>query len=309
MKRVMAIVMMLILLVPFFNVKAIEGNYYVYNKGNEVNFYTYEGDTTGSTTIILGDPGADSKYVKTLVLGVTAPSATPYAEAIDISNGDITIFKNTPGYTTLLNEINDKIKGAPYARNVADELSLITLDELIDVFGATADGDKYVIDVDKWGPTFSRIEVDLEGVPKNGIYTQTVVDDAKNVWVVKFPKNAAGDVTSITVEKQPVDSPETWGLIPVLFLDKTYDCVERENKEEYACYVCKSGDDKYIWTATTDERIGIDECDIVLDKTKSTCVESPSTGVEEYFLEFAIVVVICGVALIVLKKKDLFKSI
>lgn len=194
MKKIIAVLMMLLVVVPFISAKAIEGNYYVYGKGDEVNFYTYEGDTVGSRTIILSDEGANSQYVKTLVTGFMM--TTPYAELPEQS-ADITQFKNTLAYSNLKSELEGRLNGMPYARNLDEELSLITLDELIDVFGATQNGDTYTIDATKWGNVFRNIESS-----KEGMFTQTLADNNTKVWVVKFPKTDAGEVTSITVEKE-----------------------------------------------------------------------------------------------------------
>ena len=295
MKKIIAVLMMLLVVVPFISAKAIEGNYYVYGKGDEVNFYTYEGDTVGSRTIILSDEGANSQYVKTLVTGFMM--TTPYAELPEQS-ADITQFKNTLAYSNLKSELEGRLNGMPYARNLDEELSLITLDELIDVFGATQNGDTYTIDATKWGNVFRNIESS-----KEGMFTQTLADNNTKVWVVKFPKTDAGEVTSITVEKEDITS--TWTAVPVVYLDKTYDCVERENQENYACYTCEEND--YTWVEVGQQG---PSCTLVENvSSKAACVKSPQTGVEEYFVEFAIVVGICAVALVVIKRIDLFRSI
>ena len=53
-----------------------------------------------------------------------------------------------------------------------------------------------------------------------------------------------------------------------------------------------------------------ENCKLVEKVTaKSKCVKSPKTGVEEYIVEFIAVAGVCGVALVIAKRKDLFRSI
>lgn len=68
MKKIMSILALVLLVIPFTSVSAITGNYYVYSVGDEVNFYTSSNDTTGQSTIILKDEGAGSQYVRALAL-------------------------------------------------------------------------------------------------------------------------------------------------------------------------------------------------------------------------------------------------
>ena len=301
------------LVIPFTMAKAVNdpncnenGSCYEYKRGDEVNFYTHPGDSTGTRTIILEDLGKTDKYVKVWATGFSYDSSMPYCEAID---GDCTIFANTTAYKGggqlpgLLGSINMTAGGFSYAKPIEQEgnLQLITLNDLIDLFDATKDGDKYVIDVDKWGSTFVTFETQ-----KEGLYTQTVekVGNDYYVWVVKFPKNANREVTSITIERELTSSATTYALVPVVYLDKTYDCIDRDNIENYSCYSC---DDEYRWLSVGTQP---EACTLVEDVTKeSACVKSPKTGLEDYILEFVVIATVCGIALYLVKKKDLFRGI
>ena len=313
MKKIIAIITILMLVIPLAMVKAVNnpncnenGSCYVYSRGDEVNFYTHPEDTTGTRTIILEDLGATDKYVKVWATGFSYDHSLPYCEAID---GDCTVFTNTPAYKGggtapgLLGSINSTAAGFSYAKPIAEEgnLQLITLNDLIDLFGATKEGDKYTIDVAKWGSLMATFETQ-----KEGLYTQTVEQEGDNyyVWVMKFPKNENREVTSITIERELTSSATTYALIPVVYLDKTYDCIDRESQEDYSCYSC---DEEYRWLTTGTQP---ESCTLVEDITReSACVKSPKTGVEDYILEFVIITVICGTALYLIKKKDLFRGI
>lgn len=313
MKKIIAIITIMLLVIPLTIVKAvndpecdIHGACFEYKRGDEVNFYTHQGDTTGTRTIILEDLGKNDKYVKVWATGYSYDHSLPYCEAID---GDCTIFTNMPGYKGggtapgLLGSINANAAGFEYAKSIQEEgnLTLITLNDLIDLFGATKEGDKYTIDVATWGTLMASFETQ-----KEGLYTQTVEKEGDNyyVWVLKFPKNENREVTSITIERELASSATTYAYVPVVYLDKTYDCIDRENKEDYSCYSC---DDEYRWLTVGTQP---ESCTLVEDITReAACVKSPKTGVEDYILEFVIIASVCGVALYLVKKKDLYRGI
>lgn len=296
MKKLMALLSVFMLVIPFASVSAADKTWYTYTTGDEVNFYQYEGDSVGKTTIILSDEGQNSQYVKTLVVGFTTSNSQPYAEKVD---GDPTVFENTLAYKNLKDAVNAELFGMPNAKdiNVKGNLGLITLDELKTIFGATLSGDKYVISAEKWGHVF-----DIIAGSKSGMYTQTV--EGEDVWVVKFTKDDNDKITAINVEKEPVASGVTWELVPVVYLDKTYDCTEREVQSDYACYQCN---DDYVWSKVGSQA---ETCKLIekINK-KAECVKSPKTGLEDYIVEFLAVAGICGVALVVAKRKELFRGI
>ena len=94
MKKLMAILAAISLVIPFANAKAEEGitqcsvseSCFVYTVGDEVNFYRSEeerkqgGQNAGITSIILEDEGKGSQYVKVLALGMYGTS-TPYYDS------------------------------------------------------------------------------------------------------------------------------------------------------------------------------------------------------------------------------------
>ena len=294
MKKLMAILAAL-LVVPMV---ANADTWYTYTAGQEVNFYTHKDDEVGHTSIILSDEGGESQYVKAWFVGIAGrDTAEMYA---DTNLGQSTdAFEKTGAYKTLKSIVNENVAGfADHAKDIdeAGNLGLITLEELKTVFEAKADGENYTIDVEKYGAVFSKIVTS-----GNVVATQTVEGD--NVWAIELDRNDDLTVKAITVKKVPVT---TVGLVvvPVVYVDKTYDCTEREIKNTYACYVCG---EEYSWAKIGEQA---KECKLVEKVTsKSKCVKSPKTGIEEYVLEFVAVAGVCGIALVIAKRKDLFRSI
>lgn len=296
MKKLMAILAAL-LLVP---TMAFADTWYTYTAGQEVNFYTHKDDETGKTSIILSDEGGESQYAKAWFVGIQGTAMYEYYDVNLHEEGtDSTVLENTDIYKELSSLVNDNVFGfADHAKDISEKgnLGLITLEELKTVFEAKADGENYTIDVEKYGSVFEKIVTS-----KTQIATSTVEGD--NVWVVEMTRDADLKVTALTVKKVPVT---TTGLVmvPVVYVDKTYDCTEREIKNTYACYQCG---EEYSWAKIGEQA---DECKLVENvTTKSKCVKSPKTGIEEYILEFVAVAGVCGVALVIAKRKDLFRSI
>lgn len=300
MKRLMAFLMILMLVMPFAGVNAenADSDWHVYGPGEEVNFYMYEGDDVGVTTIILSDEGSTAQYAKVLVTGFSTNSSDSYADTV--LGESATPFEKTGAYKTLLSAINDRAQGFPYALDLANNLHLITLDELKTVFGATLEEDVYKIDVEKYGKAFEAYHGS-----KEGFFTETVEGD--EVWVVKFTYDGEHNITDITVEKEPITS-NAYDLVPVVYFDKTYDCTERESGNEedkdYACYSC---DNDYTWTVVGEQA---DNCTLVETiNAKADCVKNPETGLEDYIVEFLVIAGICVGALIIVKRKELFRGV
>lgn len=296
MKKLMVILAAL-LLVP---TMAFADTWYTYTAGQEVNFYTHKDDETGKTSIILSDEGGESQYVKAWFVGIQGTAMYEYYDVnLHEPGTDSTVLENTDIYKELTTLVEDNVFGfADHAKDISEKgnLGLITLAELKTVFEAKADGENYTIDVEKYGSVFEKIVTS-----KTQIATSTVEGD--NVWVVEMTRDADLKVTALTVKKVPVT---TTGLVmvPVVYVDKTYDCTEREIKNTYACYQCG---EEYSWAKIGEQA---DECKLVENvTTKSKCVKSPKTGIEEYILEFVAVAGVCGVALVIAKRKDLFRSI
>lgn len=294
MKKLMAFLTMAMFVVPM----VANAAHPTYQPGEEVNFFYYEGDEEGVTTTVLSDEGDASEWVKVLITGFKTSTSQPYAEPkVD---GDATVFKNTLAYKNLLNAINTQAAGFSKARSL-DELSLITLDELKTVFGATAseDGTTYTIDATKWAKAFEVLEV---GSHKDGLYTQTVEND--EVWIVKFTRDTDEKITAITVEKEPVETAVNYAIVPVLYFNKADDCQGRDTAKDYACYSC---DDEYTWTKIGSQA---ETCKLVEKvNAKSECVKNPKTGVKEYIVEFGIIAGVCAIALAVVKRKELFRGV
>ena len=130
-------------------------------------------------------------------------------------------------------------------------------------------------------------------------------------WVMKFTYDATNienpKITSVTVEKisnnASVSNKESWVMVPILSFNKTYNC-KFETKKKTACFKCG---DEYQWLVVGEQA---STCSIVSSVTsKAKCVDNPSTGVEDYVLEFAIAAGICGIVLLAVKRKSLFTRI
>lgn len=298
MKRLMAILATMLLVVPMV---ANADTWYTYTPGQEVNFYVNDDDETGKTSIILSDEGGESQYVKAWFIGIAGTSTDVYFDTVT-NTGDRTVFEQTNVYKELKGLVEDgAIAGfAGHAKDIstAGNLGLITLDELKTVFGATADGENFTIDVATWGSVFERIVSS-----KNIILTSTVEGD--NVWAIEVTKDANEKATAITVKKIAINGAESMAvMVPVVYVDKTYDCTERQIQNTYACYECGN---EYTWSKIGEQADNCKKLDKITSKSK--CVKNAKTGIEEYILEFVAVAGVCGVALVIAKRKDLFRSI
>lgn len=316
MKKLMVTLMAILMLVPMTNVFADE--YKVYSPGEVVNFFAYEGDQNGYTTVILEDKGSSDEYVKVLLTGFALNSTSyPYQDTTSGYTGET--FEKSGGYALLTDGINRDLNALDgHAKPISESgnLSTITLDDLVNIFGATpsADGETYTIDVAKWKSVFEGL---ASTITSGGIYTSTPVEtDTTKIWTILFQKNATSqELESITVEKKPIaaepgadGSPIVYGYVPVVYMNKKYDCKGGDTSTTTTdptsvCYDC--GED-YIW----DQENTHDECTVIEKiKESSDCVKVPKTGVEEYIIEFGAIAGICAVILIIIKKKDLFRQI
>lgn len=321
MKKILTIIAAISMLFTFTNVQAFEivncavnNKCYVYKAGDEVNFYknAAEADSgdvnAGITSIVLSDKGSNDQYVRVLASIAFGTSDPYYDSSIEPEPASL-VKKDHISY--IETQLNYNLESARHDADGKLELEYIGLDELISVFGATekADG-TYSIDTTKWGKTFEELFAVGSHMSK-GFYTGTY-DKAKNtVWTVVYTWNTAEltdpnrKITDITVKKVPMTSNE-YAYVPVVNFDKTYECINRqvEEKEDMACYSCE---DDYKWLTVGSQAA---TCTLVENiKTQSTCVKSVQTGVEDYILEFIGIASVCGVALVIAKKKDLFRSI
>ncbi|MCH5166529.1 MAG: hypothetical protein J1F35_01425 [Erysipelotrichales bacterium] len=338
MKKLMTILAALSLFVPFANVFAAiqitdcaaSQSCFVYTPGMEVNFYRSKAEAdlnstnAGISTVILEDGGKGEQYVKTLVVG------SPYSSSVNyFEDGDTEPYEMAK--KEHLSNLNKSQNGDYYwesARQDADgniDLDYISLDELINVFGATKNEDgTYSIDAAKYGDVFGisvvaldaedreaieaeladkGITYDLQLKANKGFYTSTYDKDTNKVWVVAYALDKDFHITDITVKEENMNNND-YAYIPVVYFDKTYDCTSRVAEDVMACYSC---DEDYRWMKVGSQA---ETCTLVENITsQGSCVKAVKTGVENYILEFVGIALVCGVALAIAKKKDLFRTI
>lgn len=220
-------------------------------------------------------------------------------------------------------------------------IDLISLEELQDVFevvevtGAdTTYGKKYrikdktllnrdetTITLYKEFEKFTKIAdaTQLKGV-KNGIWTSTVASKSETtgdvyVYAIKFTFDANEEITDVTIEPvkacgDPYSRPaeEVYAFVPTAYANKTADCHQETTKDESKeyCYKCKEVDGTFKWyiLKDNDSKIG-DVCELEQDATKC----NPKTGSKSHLLEFSIVAALCAISLLVVRRKDLFRTI
>lgn len=311
--RILAAALSVMMLLPI-GVKA-EG-YQTYTKGTIENFYISSSDKTGRSLMILEDSGESEEYVKAFVYGINGYTSDPFADTNDVALGwKVDNFNNTQAYDymtkTLLPQNNMTLNDANYTTDMTIEgnLTLISLQELIDIFGATLDGENYVIkDATKMNvlnEIAKHVALDSSRVnvsPFKGFFTSTI--DGENVWAVEFVNDESGALSSAVVKKVPYATSNEYDYIPVMYVNKKQDCNQKQTEQKYACYSC--GED-YTWTTVGSQA---DTCTLIETVTsKANCVKSPKTGVKEYAIEFIVIAGIGIAVLAVVKRKDLFRSI
>lgn len=307
MKKIMAILTALMLVLPFTGVNAatrVNGSVREYQVGDEINFYRSAAEkATGSTqagqsTIVIDTEKVDGKYIKVLAVAPFVTSDLYFDENIE----------DAPTATVRKNHIShiEQISEYPWesAKDLTSTLTYISLEEVKSAFGATYDQttDTYVIDATKWGEILSTA-----AFGSKGFYTSTYDIENNYVWAVTFEYDstdiATANVNGIVVKKVAMDKSE-YAYVPVVYFDETYDCHYVETTENYACYSC--GED-YTWIEVGKQA---ETCTLVEKaKTKKDCIKTIPTGVEEYILEFVGIVAICVVALVIVKRKELFRGI
>lgn len=315
MKKIMMMLAALAVSVPFISASALDilncsvsEPCYTYTAGEEVNFYKTKEEaelgstSSGVTTIVLEDNGSDSQYVRALSAFIFGTS-TPYFDSNEEKEPMTLVKKENLSEIESTQGALDSVKTDSDGNYVID---YITLDELISVFGATKNADgTYSIDVDTWGSTFETFAIG--SFASEGFYTSTYDTETNKVWVVDYTWSS-NDISAITVKEVDMEN-NTYGYLPVMYFDKTYDCKERTvtpptTEDEYACYSC---DDDYTWTKVGSQA---STCTLVESVTsKSSCVVSAKTGVEDYIIEFVGVAFVCGIAFYLAKRKDLFRNI
>ena len=171
-----------------------------------------------------------------------------------------------------------------------------------------------------------------------GFYTSTL--DGDKVWVVKFATTTVGDeyvVNGMTIEQVEATDNNEYAIVGTGYANKTKDC----HQVSYVCYVCGT-DYKYAVEGSQDDSCKVvpnvtnpEDCvpkacyncdgtykwykdgeqdDTICTKvdnvtSEANCVVSPKTGIESHLLEFAIVAALCAIALLVVRRRDLFRTI
>lgn len=321
---------------------SVNNSCFVYKPGDEVNFYRSEAERqannkeSGQTTIILEDAGASSKYVKVLALSPFVTTEVYYDSKVETTPTTHVKDAHKTAITKAAEDAGEyPWSSAKQASNGEIELEYITLNQLKNVFGATltADG-TYTIDATKWAKEFEIVfdaanateelakEINASTTAtaaekeqakellanaarmKKGFYTGEYDLKTNKVWAVEYTLNTVGDKINAITVKQVDMNTNTYSYLPVVSFDKTYDCHTRVNQVEMGCYSC---DNDYKWLEVGTQAA---TCTLVPEITaKGSCVKAVKTGVEDYILEFGCIVALCGIALVVAKKKDLFRSI
>ena len=379
MKKLMALLVGIIGIVPFVANAEETTNFYKYDAGQIVNFYGNETNQNarnglGIETIIVEDKGTSAEFVEAWLVG----------EVVGTSIGNTALlkddFKTTDAYATLRNAFATAdilpATGASHYDYLYDlddaemGLRIPTIADMVTLFGAvkTDGAEEYTFPhltektlVDRNGQAQSLLEEldrvfgaisDCAESARNGVLLADRVNvtsstNASNhagakYWLIKFTYDTAGKITDakiVTEEWNPADATMR-AIAPIAYVNKTADCHE-ETTPEYMCYVC--GDEysyiekgtqgagckavpgvtnaadcvkKVCYKCKTDEenkfkfiidKFGKDEyatCEVVADSECNT-----KTGKKSYVLEFAIVAALCAISLLVVKRKDLFRTI
>ena len=135
------------------------------------------------------------------------------------------------------------------------------------------------------------------------------IEEVYQLYLAKFTWNTDGTLKTINiVPATQADQNDGYMVLPTLYANKTADC--HEAPVETHCYKCVNENGKFVFKWTTPDDKEVEKCELQNDITsKKDCSELVKTGVESHILEFAIVAALCVIALIVVKRKDLFKTI
>lgn len=372
MKKLIAILIAIVCVVPFAASAEETTNYYTYNKGDIVNFYGNADEEAaregGLETIVADDKGANAEFVKAWLLGAA------YGRTIDTNIVRLDI-KQTDAYAGYREKFAKYIPAEDatsydYMYNWSDSekgFAMPTIQDMIDMFGAvkTEGVDEYTFPhlneatlLDRNGQAQSLLD-ELDNVfgvssdcfesSRNGILladrigvtsTTTVGTPGAKYWIIKLTYDANDKVTDAKIVAVDwVDPPKAYTIVPMVYFNKSADCHQTTPPGEM-CYICG---DEYKWLTKGDHEgcteypkakkeeecfkkvcykcAGEEEgkfkyiidkfgnpdyasCEVVPD---GEC--SPITGQKSYILEFAIVAALCAISLLVVKRKDLFRTI
>ena len=347
MKKILAAIAMLLVAVPFVKANALNEttNYYSYKKGQIVNFYpnkTKEDAHASEATevFIIEDKDTSDKFVKVWMVGGYASDQEP--ARFDLTQGgkftSFKALKSLPAanaYTGVVNTLNndgfqngDANAVDNYFYDFTDAtkgVDLLTIADLQAMLGDAVvkeSATRYVIN-DK--TLLNRVETNVSFYEEFGklaalakankindafvtsYWLGDVTEDNK-IWTLNITRDANEKITAMYLE--PVVYDETDGATnPVrafaltMYANKTADCHQEVAKKH--CYKCKATEEgKFTWIITTENDSKIETCEIVPD---AEC--NPKTGSKSHLLEFSIVAALCAISLLVVRRKDLFRTI
>lgn len=347
MKKILAAIAMLLVAVPFVKANALNEttNYYNYKKGQIVNFYSNKAKedkhlSEATEVFIVEDKDTSDRFVKVWFLGGYASDQRPVRRMI-ATGAPYTTFRNYKSdtdrnnpYVASINYLNndgfetglqDDAAGN-YFYDFDDDakgLDLLTIAELKAILGedmVKESETKYTINnkvivnrEEAQVKFYDELEKMIAVMNKTGVegYTTYWLGDVtsdKKVWALQLTLDANNKITAVTVE--PLTYDDTDGATNparafawTMYANKTADCHKEEVKKH--CYKCKATEEgKFTWIITTENDSKIETCEIVPD---AEC--NPKTGSKSHLLEFSIVAALCAISLLVVRRKDLFRTI
>lgn len=323
-------------------------NYYSYKKGQIVNFYpnaTAEAERNRKAleTIIVEDKDTSNRFIKVWSMsGVgMAGGSGVFNTTDDLTDGTPlpttinnlkTAFKNNVATAAKISTGAEDATEGNYFLDFTDAtrgLNMVTMDDLKTMFGDAlvkeAAPDTYSLNdfetINRAGEKTSLYKemellkdigttASIDGT-KNGFFVLNYDETTHeyNINLAKFIWKADGTLESITiVPGTNADKDTEYMFLPTAYANKTADC--HENVVEEHCYKCVNENGKFIFVWTTPGDKSVESCELQNDITsKKDCSELVKTGVESHILEFGIVAALCVIALIVVKRRDLFKTI
>lgn len=303
----------------------------------------------GISGAALANPdSADERYLKTLLNGLVIggtdyidPDAQGFTNEAKMKGEFEKNFFAQVGekkYVGDLSQTTDTTKG----------ITLLSKADAMTLFGITSCDTECTIDVSKFktdGKVFDLQMLDgiftaAELADASIKYIALADTEGANIWVIEltYTNTDSVDVTGAKIKKVAMSDAYNKSIfMPVLYMDKNMECHEKETSMCYdcsgsykwlvvgeqdevctplpdkknesectneACYDC-NGEYKWFEMGKQDE-----SCEIIKSiDVKSKCAKAPKTGVEDYILEFFIILTVGALVLFVVKKNDLFKTI
>ncbi len=300
----------------------------------------------GVTGLIMEDKGATDKFVYTFAYSIIGSSSDYSLANKTLVTLMTDKYKITAGTSEEGNDyVQDYQNATMISKDEAIKLfdakeesaTSYTID--VDKQILSQDGSTYIT----LGSIFQTIGDALSGSAKgkvSGFVTST--EENGKIWAVTFSytTGAASVTNAKLVQINEDDFDDTYAVMPMLYFNKTADCHEK-TVPSLQCYVCTDGSytwsdgsnvdtntckpdtsittesqctkhacydcsGKYTWTEVGKQD---SSCKLIPDVTsESKCVVSPKTGVSSHIVEFGIVAAICAAVLLVVKRKDIFKT-